>query len=243
MGEELPSFRRILLKLSGEALMGRASFGLDSEVLQELAQELAQVHHEGIELGIVVGGGNIFRGVAGVGAGFERVRADYIGMLATVINALALEDALKAHGIPACTMSALEVKNVVEPFIREKAVRYLSRKKIVIFAAGTGNPFFTTDTAATLRALEIRADALFKATKVDGVYSADPMQDPKAQRFDFLTYDEVLQRGLKVMDLTAISLAKENHLPVLVFSMKKPGNILKAVKGEKVGTLVGGERK
>ncbi len=243
MGEELPSFRRILLKLSGEALMGRASFGLDSEVLQELAQELAQVHREGIELGIVVGGGNIFRGVAGVGAGFERVRADYIGMLATVINALALEDALKAHGIPACTMSALEVKNVVEPFIREKAVRYLSRKKIVIFAAGTGNPFFTTDTAATLRALEIRADALFKATKVDGVYSADPMQDPKAQRFDFLTYDEVLQRGLKVMDLTAISLAKENHLPVLVFSMKKPGNILKAVKGEKVGTLVGGERK
>ncbi len=243
MGEELPSFRRILLKLSGEALMGRASFGLDSEVLQELAQELGQVHHEGIELGIVVGGGNIFRGVAGVGAGFERVRADYIGMLATVINALALEDALKAHGIPACTMSALEVKNVVEPFIREKAVRYLSRKKIVIFAAGTGNPFFTTDTAATLRALEIRADALFKATKVDGVYSADPMQDPKAQRFDFLTYDEVLQRGLKVMDLTAISLAKENHLPVLVFSMKKPGNILKAVKGEKVGTLVGGERK
>jgi len=243
MGEDVPAYRRVLLKLSGEALMGRASFGLDLQVIQTLAQELAQVHRYGVELGLVVGGGNIFRGLAGVAQGFDRARADYMGMLATVINSLALEDVLKAQGVPACTMSALEVRDVVEPFMRERALEYLTQGRVVIFAAGTGNPYFTTDTAATLRALEIGAEVLFKATKVDGVYSADPLQDPQAQKFDFLTYDEVLARGLKVMDLTAISLAKENQLPVLVFNMQIPGNILKAIKGEKVGTLVGGERK
>ncbi len=240
MAEDVPRYRRILLKLSGEALMGRASYGIEPDVLKELVEEFHTLHGLGVETAVVIGGGNIFRGVSRVAEGFDRVRADYMGMLATVINALALEDALRGAGLPAQTMSALEVQGVVEPYVRERALEALSAKKIVIFAAGTGNPFFTTDTAATLRALEIKADVLFKATKVDGVYSADPMKDPSAKKFDHLTYDEVLEKDLRVMDLTAISLARDHNLPILVFNMRKPGNILKAVSGEKVGTLVGG---
>ncbi len=242
MAEEVPRYRRILLKLSGEALMGRASYGIDPEVLKDLVEEFRTLYDLGVQTGVVIGGGNIFRGVAGVARGFERARADYMGMLATVINALALEDALREAELPVKTMSALEVRGVVEPYVRDRALEALAERKILIFAAGTGNPFFTTDTAATLRALEIGAEILFKATKVDGVYSADPVKDPTAQKFDYLTYDEVLERGLRVMDLTAISLAKDHRLPILVFNMQKPGNILKAVCGEKVGTLVGGER-
>ncbi len=242
MAEEVPRYRRILLKLSGEALMGRASYGIDPEVLKDLVEVFRTLYDLGVQTGVVIGGGNIFRGVAGVARGFERARADYMGMLATVINALALEDALREAELPVKTMSALEVRGVVEPYVRDRALEALAERKILIFAAGTGNPFFTTDTAATLRALEIGAEILFKATKVDGVYSADPVKDPTAQKFDYLTYDEVLERGLRVMDLTAISLAKDHRLPILVFNMQKPGNILKAVCGEKVGTLVGGER-
>ncbi len=236
-----PRYRRILLKLSGEALMGSASFGISPEVMFSLAKEIARVHELGVQMGIVIGGGNIFRGVAGAAKGLDRTQADYMGMLATVINALALQDALEFHKVPARVLSALEIRAVAEPYIRGRAMRHLEKGRVVVFAAGTGNPFFTTDTAAALRALEIKAEVLFKATKVDGVYSADPMKDPAAQRFDFLTYDEVLERGLRVMDATAISLAKEYGLPVLVFSMQEPGNILKAVCGERVGTLVGGE--
>ncbi len=236
-----PRYRRILLKLSGEALMGSASFGISPEVMFSLAKEIARVHELGVQMGIVIGGGNIFRGVAGAAKGLDRTQADYMGMLATVINALALQDALEFHKVPARVLSALEIRAVAEPYIRGRAMRHLEKGRVVVFAAGTGNPFFTTDTAAALRALEIKAEVLFKATKVDGVYSADPMKDPTAQKFDFLTYDEVLERGLRVMDATAISLAKEYGLPVLVFSMQEPGNILKAVCGERVGTLVGGE--
>ncbi len=237
-----PRYRRILLKLSGEALMGTTSFGISPEVLFTLAKEIANVHALGVEIGIVIGGGNIFRGVAGAAKGLDRARADYMGMLATVINALALQDALEFHKVPARVLSALEIRAVAEPYIRARAIRHLEKGRAVIFAAGTGNPFFTTDTAAALRALEIKAEILFKATKVDGVYTADPIKDPTAQKFDFLTYDEVLERGLKVMDATAISLAKEYNLPVLVFSMQQPGNILKAICGQQVGTLVGGKQ-
>lgn len=243
MSEEGPLYRRILLKLSGEALMGGASFGIDPSVLDNLAQEFVSLHKLGVEIGVVIGGGNFFRGLSGVAQGFDRVQADYIGMLATVINSLALEDRLRREGLPVKTLSALEVKRVVDPFVRQKALSYLSQGTILILAAGTGNPYFTTDTAATLRALEIKAQALFKATKVDGVFSADPEKDPRAKKFDYLSYDEVLEKGLRVMDFTAITLAKENHLPILVFNMQKPGNILRAVKGEKVGTLVGGEKR
>ncbi|NPB09281.1 MAG: UMP kinase [Thermodesulfobacteria bacterium] len=241
MAEDVPRYRRILLKLSGEALMGRASYGIDPEVLQDLVEEFRTLYDLGVETGVVIGGGNIFRGVQGVAQGFDRARADYMGMLATVLNALALEDSLKMAGLPVRSVSALPVQGVIEPYVRDRVLEYLAEKKIVIFAAGTGNPFFTTDTAATLRALEIGAEILFKATKVDGVYSADPMKDPSARKFDYLTYDEVLEKGLRVMDLTAISLAKDHNLPILVFNMQKPGNILRAVSGQKVGTLVGGE--
>ncbi len=238
--QEEPRYRRILLKLSGEALMGTASFGINPEIMFALAKEIGRVHELGVQIGIVIGGGNIFRGVAGAAKGFDRTRADYMGMLATIINALALQDALEFHRVEARVLSALEMRAVAEPYIRGRAMRHLEKGRVVIFAAGTGNPFFTTDTAAALRALEIKAEVLLKATKVDGVYSADPMKDPQAQKFDFLTYDEVLERNLKVMDATAISLAKEYGLPVLVFSMQEPGNILKVVSGQQVGTLVGG---
>ncbi|NPA49687.1 MAG: UMP kinase [Thermodesulfobacteria bacterium] len=242
MAEEAPRYRRILLKLSGEALMGSAAYGIDPIVLSSLAKELSQLRNLGVQVGIVIGGGNIFRGVAGVAQGFDRVRADQMGMLATMINALALSEALLSHAVPAKVLSAYEIRGVLDPFSKEKAVSFLEEGYFVVLAAGTGNPFFTTDTAATLRALEIEAEILFKATKVDGVYSADPVKDPTAQKFDYLSYEEVLARNLRVMDLTAISLAKDHNLPVLVFSMQEPGNIVKAVCGEKVGTLVGGER-
>ena len=242
MTEEAPRYRRILLKLSGEALMGSAAYGIDPSVLSNLAQELASLKPLKVELALVVGGGNIFRGVSGVAQGFDRVRADQMGMLATLINALALEEALKGHGVPAKVLSAYEIKGVVEAFSKERALSLLSQGYFVIFAAGTGNPFFTTDTAATLRALEIEAEVLFKATKVDGVFSADPAKDPQAKKFDYLSYEEVIARKLRVMDLTAIALARDHNLPVLVFNMQVPGNITKAVCGAKVGTLVGGER-
>jgi len=240
--EEVPRYRRILLKLSGEALMGSAAYGIDPTVLASLAGELSRLKKLGVQTAIVIGGGNIFRGVAGVAQGFDRVRADQMGMLATMINALALSEALLQHGVPGKVLSAYEIRGVLEPFSKDRALSLLEKGFFVVLAAGTGNPFFTTDTAATLRALELEAEILFKATKVDGVYSADPVKDPSARKFDYLSYEEVLARNLRVMDLTAISLARDHNLPVLVFNMQKPGNIIKAVCGEKVGTLVGGER-
>ncbi|OAQ21143.1 Uridylate kinase [Thermosulfurimonas dismutans] len=235
-----PKYRRILLKLSGEALMGEAGYGISPEVMFKIAREIAEVHALGVSMGIVIGGGNIFRGISGAAKGMDRARADYMGMLATLINALALQDALELEKVPSRVLSALEVRAVAEPYIRGRALRHLEKGRVVIFACGTGNPFFTTDTAAALRALEIKAEVLFKATKVDGVYSDDPIKNPAAQKYNSLSYDEVLSRGLKVMDATAISLAREYGLPVLVFDMLKSGNIKRAVCGENVGTLIGG---
>ncbi|WP_456431928.1 UMP kinase [Thermosulfuriphilus sp.] len=238
MVEDNLRYHRILLKLSGEALLGEASFGISPEVMDDIAREVAEVHRLGVEIGIVIGGGNIFRGVAGASKGMDRASADYMGMLATVINALALQDALERQGITTRVQSAIDMREIAEPYIRRRAIRHLEKGRIVIFAAGTGNPFFTTDTAAALRALEIGAQALFKATKVDGVYDRDPIKDPQAQKFDHLTYQEVLERGLKVMDATAISLAMENKLPIVVFSLRQPHSVKKAVRGEPVGTTV-----
>jgi uridylate kinase len=233
-------YSRVLLKLSGEALMGSAGYGIDPDVLDKLAGDLKQAVEDGIEVAIVVGGGNIFRGVEAATRGMERAQADYIGMLATVMNALALQDVLENHGVYTRVMSAIEMQSVAEPYIRRRAVRHLEKGRVVIFAAGTGAPYFTTDTTAALRALEIGADCIMKATKVDGVFDADPMLDPNATRFDELEYIEVLRRGLKVMDATAISLGMDNDLPILVFNMDKPGNIIRALRGESVGTLVRG---
>ncbi len=235
-----PRYRRVLLKLSGEALGDEAGSGLDPERLMGLARELAEVRALGVELALVVGGGNIFRGVSGAARGMDRARADYMGMLATLINALALEEALRRQGVEPRVLSALAVEAVGEPYHRERALEHLAKGRVVIFACGTGNPFFTTDTAATLRALEIGAEILFKATKVDGVYEDDPVKNPTARKYDYLSYEEVLARGLRVMDATAVSLAREHGLPVRVFNMLKSGNIKKAVLGERVGTLVGG---
>jgi uridylate kinase len=233
-----PAFGRILLKLSGEALMGDAEYGISPEFIGRVACEIAAIHEMGVEIGIVTGGGNIFRGISGAAAGMDRASADSMGMLATVINSLALKDTLEQHGVPARVMSAVPVGNMAEPFVRDRAMSHLARKRVVIFAAGTGNPFFTTDTAAALRALEIKADVLFKGTKVDGIYSADPVQDSNAVKFDTLTYKDILRKGLRVMDAAAISLAQEAGLPVKVFNMQKDGNIKLAVMGEPVGTLV-----
>lgn len=237
-----PGFNRIVLKLSGEALAGEGMYGIDPGVLGAVAREISAAHNRGLEIGIVIGGGNIFRGLRAEAYAMPRVPADYMGMLATVINALALAQAFEGIGLPARVMSAIDMPRVAEPYTREQAIRHLEDKRIVLFAAGTGNPYFTTDTAAALRAGEIGADALFKATKVDGVYNADPLQVPSAKRFDRLTYEEVLQMRLKVMDLTAVSLAMELALPILVFNLKTAGNILRAVAGEAVGTLITGER-
>ncbi len=231
-------YKRILLKLSGEALLGEKPFGIDNKVLGRIVKELKEIHEEGVEIGIVIGGGNIFRGVAGEQQGMDRTRADYMGMLATLINALALQDALESRDISCRVMSAIEVKEVVETYIREKALKHLEKGRVLILACGTGNPFFTTDTAAVLRALELKTDVLFKATKVDGVYDRDPLKDPFAKKFDELTFDEALQKKLKVMDATAFSLARDYKLPVLVFNLLNYGNIKKAVLGEKVGTLI-----
>jgi uridylate kinase len=231
-------YRRILLKLSGEALMGDDPFGINRQTIERIVDEVAQVAQHGVEIGVVIGGGNIFRGVALGAAGMDRATADYMGMLATIMNALALADVLRQKGINARVQSAINVEQVVEPYIRPKAIRYLEEGKVVVFAAGTGNPFFTTDTAAALRGSEIGAEIVLKATKVDGVYTADPMQDPGAKRFERITFDEAIQRNLKVMDATAFALLRDNKLPILVFSILRPGALRRIVQGEEEGTLV-----
>ncbi len=231
-------YRRVLLKVSGEALMGEVRYGIDSHVLTAIARELRDVHDLGLELALVIGAGNIFRGVRGATEGMERASADYMGMLATVINALALQDALERLNVKTRVMSAIEMRQVAEPYIRRRAMRHLEKGRVVIFAAGTGNPFFSTDTAASLRAAEIGAEVILKATKVDGVYDADPNLHGDAVRFTELTYLDFLSRGLKVMDATAVSLCMENRLPIMVFNMFTEGNIQRAVIGEPIGTLV-----
>jgi len=235
-------YRRILLKLSGEALMGDRGFGIDPAVLSQMADELIDIQHLGVEIGIVIGGGNIFRGLAGASRGMDRASADYMGMLATVINSLALQDALESRGSRTRVMSALEMERLCEPYIRRRAIRHLEKGRLVIFAAGTGNPFFTTDTAASLRAMEIGADIVMKATRVDGVYDKDPNKHKDARMFRRLSYLDVLNRNLAVMDSTAISLCRDNSLPILVFNMTKPGNVRRVVLGEPLGTMVLEER-
>jgi len=234
-----PAFRRVLLKISGEALIGEQTFGIDVNVARAVAKEIEQVHDLGIQVAVVVGGGNIFRGISKSAGNMDRASADYIGMLATVMNAVVLQDALEKTGIQTRVLSAIDIPQLAEPFIRRRAVRHLEKQRIVIFAAGTGNPFFSTDSAAALRALEIKADVILKATKVDGVYSADPMKDSSATRFDCITFQEVLEQRLKVMDASAISLCMDNNLPIVVFNMRTPGNIIRVVKSETgVGTRV-----
>jgi uridylate kinase len=231
-------YRRVLLKLSGEALMGQAAYGIDNRVLQAIAGEIREVSRLGLELALVIGGGNIFRGVQAATEGTDRATGDYMGMLATVINALALQDALERVGVMTRVMSAIEIRQIAEQYIRRRAMRHLEKGRIVIFAAGTGNPFFSTDTAASLRAAEIGAEVILKATKVDGVYDADPKLNKGATRFSELSYNEFLRQGLKVMDATAVTLCRENNLPIMVFNMTEEGNIRRAVMGEPVGTLV-----
>ena len=231
-------YKRILLKLSGEALMGDRQYGIDPARLDEYADEIKKVHDQGVEIAIVIGGGNIFRGVAGASAGMDRVQGDYMGMLATVINGMALQGALEDQGIKTRLQSAIEMDKVAEPFIKRRAVRHLEKGRVVIFGAGTGNPYFTTDTAATLRAIEIGADVILKGTRVDGIYDSDPEKNADAVKFNSLSYDEVFEKDLKVMDMTAFTLSKENNLPIIVFDMNKDGNLLKVVLGEEVGTLV-----
>lgn len=233
-------FTRILLKLSGEALMGDKSFGIDQKVVKYIASELKGVSKLGIQIAIVIGGGNIFRGLEASAEGMERTSADYMGMLATVLNALAVQNALETNGMPTRVLSAIEMKELAEPYIRRRAVRHLEKGRFVIFAAGTGNPYFTTDTAAALRAVEIGADVIMKATKVDGVYSKDPVKHPSAIKYTDITYMDVLKKGLKVMDSTAISLCMDNNMPIMVFSLMERGNIRKVLTGKKVGTLVTG---
>ncbi len=231
-------FKRVLLKLSGEALAAGQGFGVDPSRIHEIAAELADVHSLGVQMAIVVGGGNFFRGVAVQAKDMDRVSADYMGMLATVINALALQDAVEKLGIPTRVMSAIEMHEVAEPFIRRRAIRHLEKGRVVVFAAGTGNPYFSTDTAASLRAMEIKADVILKATKVDGIYDADPVIVKDAKKFDSISYMDVLRKGLKVMDATAISLCQDNNLPIIIFNLNRHGNIRRVVEGEKVGSLV-----
>jgi len=228
----------VLLKLSGEALMGDMPYGIDPAVTSQIARDVQEIQRLGVETAIVIGGGNIFRGVAASTRGMDRATGDYMGMLATVINALALQDALESQGVVTRVLSAIEMRAVAEPFIRRRAIRHLEKGRAVIFGAGTGNPYFTTDTAAALRALEIKADVIMKATKVDGIYTADPMKDPAAQRYDRISYLEVLERRLQVMDATAISLCMDNRLPILVFNLRTPGHLRRAVLGEPIGTTV-----
>jgi uridylate kinase len=231
-------YKRVLLKLSGEALMGSKSFGIDPKRLDQYTQEISKVKQTGIELAIVIGGGNIFRGVQAEQSGMDRVQGDYMGMLATVINAMALQSALEGAGHYTRLMSGIKIDQVCEQFIRRRAVRHLEKGRIVIFGAGTGNPYFTTDSAASLRAVEIEADVVLKGTRVDGIYSADPEKNPDAERFSVLTYAKVIQQGLNVMDMTAFTLCQENKLPIIVFDMNKPGNLSKVIEGENIGTLV-----
>ena len=233
-----PKYKRILLKLSGEALMGEDPFGVNKQTIESIVAEIAQVSRLGVEIGVVIGGGNIFRGVSPGTAGMDRATADYMGMLATVINGLALQDALEQQGVNTRVVTAIEMRAVAEPFIRRRAIRHLEKGRVVIFAAGTGNPYFTTDTAAALRAMEIKADVILKGTKVDGIYTADPMIDTAATKYDTISYLQVLERQLKVMDTTAISLCMDNKLPIVVFNLREPGNIRKVVLGEAIGTTV-----
>ncbi len=237
-GMTKPLYQRILLKLSGEALAGKQGFGVDQQRVNEIAGELRQVHQLGVQVGIVVGGGNFFRGVAEQAQNMDRVSADHMGMLATMINALALQDALEKQQVFTRVMAAIEMNQVAEPFIRRRAIRHLEKGRLVIFGAGTGNPYFSTDTAASLRAMEIKADVIMKATKVDGIYDADPVLVKDATRFEQISYLEMLRLGLRVMDATAISLCRENNLPIIVFNLNVPGNIRRVVLGEKVGSLV-----
>ncbi|APU68595.1 MULTISPECIES: UMP kinase [Christiangramia] len=231
-------YKRILLKLSGEALMGNRQYGIDPQRLAEYAEEIKTVVDKGIELAIVIGGGNIFRGVAGASRGMDRVQGDHMGMLATVINGLALQSALEDAEIQTRLQSAIKINEVAEPFIRRKAIRHLEKGRVVIFGGGTGNPYFTTDSAAVLRAIEIKADVILKGTRVDGIYTDDPEKNKEATKFDFITFEDVIKKGLKVMDTTAFTLSQENELPIIVFDMNKPGNLLKVVTGEPVGTKV-----
>jgi uridylate kinase len=238
-GEEL-RYGRILLKLSGEALMGDRQYGVDPAVCTFIARQVAEVHGHGVQVGIVVGGGNIFRGLAAAASGMDRATGDYIGMLATVMNGLALQDALEKAGVPTRVMTAIAMNEVAEPYIRRRAVRHLEKGRVAIFVAGTGNPYFTTDTAAALRAVEIAAEVLLKATKVDGVYEADPLKDPTARRYTQLEYSDLLRDQLKVLDATAVSLCMENDLPIVVFDLNQPDNITRVAMGESVGTLITG---
>ena len=236
--ERRKGFQRVILKVSGEALMGDKGYGIDPIVIDSVAGEIKEVHEMGVEIAVVIGGGNIFRGLAATAIGMERASADYMGMLATVLNALALQDALDKKGIVTRVQSAIEMRALAEPYIRRRAIRHLEKKRVVIFAAGTGNPYFSTDTAAALRAIEIGAEVILKGTKVDGVYDADPMTHKSAVKFESLSYLEVLQRGLKVMDATAISLCKDNNLPIIVFNLREKGNVKRVVMGEGIGTLI-----
>ncbi len=231
-------YKRILLKLSGEALMGDRQYGIDPERLAEYAHEIKTVIDKGVEVAIVIGGGNIFRGVAGASKGMDRVQGDHMGMLATVINGLALQGALEDAGIQTRLQSAIQINEVAEPFIRRRAIRHLEKGRVVIFGGGTGNPYFTTDSAAVLRAIEIHADVILKGTRVDGIYTADPEKDSAATKFDFISFDDVIRKGLKVMDTTAFTLSQENELPIIVFDMNNQGNLLKVVTGENIGTKV-----
>lgn len=231
-------YKRILLKLSGEALMGDRQYGIDPKRLADYAKEIKMVTEKGVQVAIVIGGGNIFRGLAGASKGMDRVQGDYMGMLATIINGLALQSACEAAGIQTRMQSAVHINELAEPFIRRRAIRHLEKGRVVIFGGGTGNPYFTTDSAAVLRAIEMEAEVILKGTRVDGIYTADPEKDKKATKFDFISFDDVLHKGLKVMDTTAFTLSQENELPIIVFDMNKPGNLLKVVSGENIGTTV-----
>jgi uridylate kinase len=238
--ERVMTYQRVLLKLSGEALMGDLGYGIDPKIVQSIAQEVAEVVASGVQLAIVVGGGNIFRGVQASAKGMERATADYVGMIATVMNAITLQDALEQKNVPTRVQTAIAMQEVAEPYIRRRAIRHLEKGRVVIFGAGSGNPFFTTDTAAALRAAEIDANVIFKATKVDGVYDSDPKLNPNAKRYESLTYTHVLTEDLRVMDSTAIAMCRENDIPIIVFNLFEQGNIRRVVAGEKIGTIVGG---
>ncbi|HSJ49222.1 MAG TPA: UMP kinase [Gammaproteobacteria bacterium] len=238
MSEDKPAYKRILLKLSGEALMGEGEYGIDPAVIRTMATDIAAVVSQGVQVGLVIGGGNIFRGAGLAARGMDRVTGDHMGMLATVINALAMQDVLQGMGVPTRVMSALTMDQVCESYVKRRAVERLSAGEVVIFAAGTGNPFFTTDSAASLRAIEIGADLMLKATKVDGVYNADPMKDPSATRYERLSFDDAIEQRLAVMDTTALVLCRDQHMPIRVFNMHQPGNLARIIQGEDVGTLV-----
>ncbi len=231
-------YKRILLKLSGESLMGDKAFGIDNNRLKSYALQIKEIYDAGVEVAIVIGGGNIFRGVQAEEGGMDRTHGDYMGMLATMINSMALQSALESEGVHSRLQSAIEMKAIAEPFIRRRAVRHLEKGRVVVFGAGTGNPYFTTDSAASLRAIEINADVILKGTRVDGIYSADPEKDPNATKYDMISFDDVYKKGLNIMDMTAFTLCKENDLPIIVFDMDSPGNLLKVLKGEQVGTIV-----